>query len=168
MELIKKLHEMRHRTGPSITKGLEDSVITSFAAHDKDLSQGIDTAYTYFQAIEKEFGEKLKLPEAELITFLQNDFVNFYEANSVNPYVAIHAQGPWVFTAHGAVLHDSGGYGMLGFGHAPKAVIDVMSGKQVMANIMTANFSQKRITEKLKKEIGHTRKSRDGLFTKFL
>ncbi|MES2745347.1 MAG: aminotransferase class III-fold pyridoxal phosphate-dependent enzyme [Bdellovibrionota bacterium] len=168
MELIKKLHEMRHRTGPSMTKGLEDSVISSFAAHDKDLSQGIDTAYTYFQAIEKEFGEKLKLPEAELITFLQNDFVNFYEANSVNPYVAIHAQGPWVFTAHGAVLHDSGGYGMLGFGHAPKAVIDVMSGKQVMANIMTANFSQKRITEKLKKEIGHTRKSRDGLFTKFL
>ncbi|RYZ48522.1 MAG: aminotransferase class III-fold pyridoxal phosphate-dependent enzyme, partial [Proteobacteria bacterium] len=46
--------------------------------------------------------------------------------------------------------------------------IDVMARQQVMANIMTANFSQKRITEKLKKEIGHTRSSRKGLYNKFL
>ena len=168
MELIKKLHEMRHRSGPSVTKGLEDSLIQSFAAHDKDLALGVDVAYAQFQVLEKEFGEKLKLPEAELIQFIQNDFVNFYEANSVNPYVAIHAQGPWIFTVHGAVLHDSGGYGMLGFGHAPQTIINVMGRQQVMANIMTANFSQKRLTEKLKKEIGHSRPNRAGLYTKFL
>lgn len=168
MELIKKLQEMRHRSGPSVTKGLEDSIIQSFAAHDKDLAQGIDTAYGLFQTLEKEFGEKIKLPEIELISFIQKDYVNFYEPTTVNPYVAIHAQGPWIFTVHGAVLHDSGGYGMLGFGHAPQAIIDVMGRQQVMANIMTANFSQKRLTEKLKKEIGHTRKNRDGLYTKFL
>ena len=33
------------------------------------------------------------------------------------------ALGPWIVTSHGAVLHDSGGYGMLGLGHAPDAVV---------------------------------------------
>ena len=37
------------------------------------------------------------------------------------PYVAIAARGPWVVTLKGAVLHDTGGYGMLGFGHTPEA-----------------------------------------------
>lgn len=168
MELIKKLHEMRQRTGPSVTKGLEDAVIQSFLAKDKDLSEGIDKAYQFFLGLEKEFGEKLKLPELDVIAFIQDDYVNFYEPTTVNPYVAIHAQGPWIFTLNGAVVHDSGGYGMLGFGHAPRSVIEAMGKEQVMANIMTANFSQKRLTERLKKEIGHTRKDRTGLYTKFL
>ena len=33
------------------------------------------------------------------------------------PYVAAAARGPWVVSVHGAVSHDNGGYGMLGFGH---------------------------------------------------
>ena len=45
--------------------------------------------------------------------------MNFYADDAVNPYVAIAARGPWVVTLKGAVLHDSGGYGMLGFGHTP-------------------------------------------------
>ena len=168
MELIKKLHEIRRRSGPSVTKGLDDATIESFAKRDRDLVNAIDVAYTEFLKIEQEFGDKVLLPELELISFLQTDYVNFYEAASVNPYTAIHAQGPWVITAHGAVLHDSGGYGMLGFGHAPQKIIDVMARQQVMANIMTANFSQKRLTERLKREIGHTRRDRTGLYTKFL
>ncbi len=168
MELLKKLNEIRRQVGPAITKGLDDASIQAFAAHDKDLAVGIDVAYAEFQRLQQEFGDKLKLPEAELITFIQSDFVNFYEANSVNPYIAIHAQGPWIFTLHGAVLHDSGGYGMLGFGHAPQHVINAMSRPHVMANIMTANFSQKKITEKLKVEIGHSRPNRNGLYNKFL
>lgn len=168
MELIKKLHEIRRRSGPAVTKGLDDATIESFAKKDRDLVNAIDVAYNEFLKLEEEFGEKIRLPELDLIKHIQSDFVNFYEANSVNPYVAIHAQGPWVVTANGAVLHDSGGYGMLGFGHAPQKIIDVMGRQQVMANIMTANFSQKRLTEKLKIEIGHSRTSRKGLYNKFL
>ena len=50
---------------------------------------------------------------------MQAGYVNFYPDDAVNPYVALAARGPWIVTLKGAVLHDSGGYGMLGFGHAP-------------------------------------------------
>jgi acetylornithine/succinyldiaminopimelate/putrescine aminotransferase len=55
------------------------------------------------------------------------------------------------------VLHESGGYGMLGFGHTPQAVMEAMARPQVMANIMTPSLSQLRLANALKKEIGHTR-----------
>jgi acetylornithine/succinyldiaminopimelate/putrescine aminotransferase len=97
----------------------------------------------------------LQLSEKELIDYIQSDFVNFYEADAVNPYVALAAAGPWLITTHGAVLHDSGGYGMIGFGQTPKKILEAMSRHHVMANIMTPNFSQKRLTERLNKEIGH-------------
>ena len=32
-----------------------------------------------------------------------------------------------IVTSHGAVVHDNGGYGMLGSGHGPDSVIDAMS-----------------------------------------
>lgn len=168
MELIKKLHEIRRRTGPSVTKGLDDNSLENFAKKDRQLVDAIDVAYEEFLRLEEEFGDKLKLSEGDLIKFIQSDFVNFYEADSVNPYIALNAQGPWIVTVHGAVLHDSGGYGMLGFGHAPQKVLDAMAKHHVMANVMTANFSQKRLTEKLKKEIGHGRSDRTGLFENFL
>ncbi len=57
----------------------------------------------------------------------------------------------------GAVLYDAGGYGMLGFGHAPAAVLEAMARPQVMANVMTSNLAQHRFTGMLRREIGHTR-----------
>jgi acetylornithine/succinyldiaminopimelate/putrescine aminotransferase len=87
---------------------------------------------------------------------VQAGFVNFYADDAVNPYVALAARGPWVITLKGAVLHDSGGYGMLGFGHTPAR--DRCDGRpQVMANIMTPNLSQLRLAQALRKEIGHRR-----------
>jgi acetylornithine/succinyldiaminopimelate/putrescine aminotransferase len=62
-----------------------------------------------------------------------------------------------VVTLKGAVLHDSGGYGMLGFGHTPESIIAAMAKPQVMANIMTRNLSQLRLATALKREIGQTR-----------
>ena len=97
------------------------------------------------------------IDEDSLIHTLQSDFVNFYSAATVNPYVAISARGPWIITSHGAVIHDNGGYGMLGMGHGPDDVISSMQKNWVMANVMTASFSQKRLADRLKKEIGHTR-----------
>ncbi|MGD2124057.1 MAG: aminotransferase class III-fold pyridoxal phosphate-dependent enzyme, partial [Gemmatimonadota bacterium] len=63
-------------------------------------------------------------------------------------------------TTKGAVIHDNGGYGMLGFGHVPGPVIEAMTKPQVMANVMTSNLSQYRLVQALKKEIG--RKRPDG------
>jgi acetylornithine/succinyldiaminopimelate/putrescine aminotransferase len=71
--------------------------------------------------------------------------------------VAIAARGPWVVTLKGRVVHDNGGYGMLGFGHTPANVLATMARPQVMANIMSPSLSQLRIVRALRKEIGHTR-----------
>src|SRR5690606_16838269 len=85
----------------------------------------------------------------------------------VNPYVPLAARGPWIVTLKGAVVHDNGGYGMLGHGHAPQAVLDAMNQPHVMANIMTASFSQRRLAERLRAEIGQRR--RNGTpFARFL
>ena len=46
---------------------------------------------------------------------------------------------------------------MLGGGHGPDDVMEAMSDNHVMANIMTANFSQKRFADALRKELGHSR-----------
>ena len=101
--------------------------------------------------------ETVKMDEKDLVSTLQGDYVNFYSAATVNPYVAIAARGPWIITSHGAVIHDNGGYGMLGMGHGPTDVIQSMQKNWVMANVMTPSFSHKRLADRLKKEVGHTR-----------
>src|SRR5690606_16885682 len=91
------------------------------------------------------------------IRVVQAGFVNFYPQDGVNPYVALAARGPWIVTLKGAVLYDTGGYGMLGFGHAPEKVIEAMAKPQALANIMTPNLSQLRLDRALRAEIGHSR-----------
>ena len=46
---------------------------------------------------------------------------------------------------------------MLGFGHNPTVVMDAINQPHLMANIMTPQVSQKKFTNRLRKEIGHTR-----------
>ncbi|MEE3310408.1 MAG: aminotransferase class III-fold pyridoxal phosphate-dependent enzyme, partial [Candidatus Thermoplasmatota archaeon] len=110
--------------------------------------------------------EYLSQDEDKLVSSIQSNFINFYSAATINPYVAIAARGPWIITSKGAVLHDNGSYGMLGGGHGPDAVIDSMSANWVMANVMTPSFSQKRLSDRLRIELGHTRG--DCPFTKFI
>jgi len=152
------LHSIRNRTGRSSTLGLPDDVILSFIDADPSLKIAIDEADLSFDSLCMESGIDMEaIDEDSLIHTLQSDFVNFYSAATVNPYVAISARGPWIITSHGAVIHDNGGYGMLGMGHGPDDVISSMQKNWVMANVMTASFSQKRLADRLKKEIGHTR-----------
>lgn len=152
------LHQIRNHVGAIITPGLHDSEIKQFLAVDPTLEMAIQEAGLRFTALCEEFGDVYKnADERELITMLQSGFVNFYNPATVNPYVAIAARGPWIVTSHGAVIHDNGGYGMLGAGHGPDAVITSMADNWVMANVMTASFSQKRLEERLRKELGHTR-----------
>jgi acetylornithine/succinyldiaminopimelate/putrescine aminotransferase len=159
MEQLQKLHEMRKNTGSSKTTGLTDDVINKFLASDSKLGLAIDEAFNLYSEIKKNDSGLLKLPEADLIVKLQSNIVNFYPDNQTNPYVAAGARGPWLVSVHGAVIHDSGGYGMLGFGHAPQEILDVMAKPHVMANIMTAAYAQKRIVDKLKTSIGSKRGS---------
>ncbi len=169
MSPIEKLKEIRHFSGPAVTKGLHDDVLLAFMKDYPQLSQAIDEAHTLHLQYRREYPDVMKMGEDEMIHFLQKDLVNFYQEYNVNPYVALTARGPWLVTMHGAVLHDSGGYGMLGLGHGPDAVIKAMSQNYVMANVMTGSISQKRLIDRLFKEIGRNRKGdRKKPFDKFL
>ena len=157
-DVLSQLVEIRANSGTQQTIGLKDEVITRFASTNKDLTSAIAEASKNHKEYIEQFGsEILLMEESELIRTLQSDYINFYSAPTVNPYVAIAARGPWVITSHGAVLHDNGGYGMLGGGHGPDEVIGAMSKNWVMANVMTASFSQKRFADALRREVGHSR-----------
>jgi len=155
--LLNKLQKIRDYSGEINTIGLSDNVLEDFIETDQNLQKVIKTAYLEHKRLQKDFTEELKLSETQLCLLLQKDFENFYPENTRSPYVALSALGPWIVTAHGAVLHDSGGYGMLGMGHASRDLLNSMSQPWVMANVMTPQFSQKRFADLLKKEIGHKR-----------
>jgi acetylornithine/succinyldiaminopimelate/putrescine aminotransferase len=157
LDSMTALEEMRAYGGPRTTQGLPDAVIQRFGERDPSLREAIERAAEVHQAVREEHGDLLRLPEAELCETLQADYVNFYADEAINPYVAIAARGPWLVTSHGAVLHDSGGYGMLGLGHAPPALEEPLARRWVMANVMSPHFSQKRLATRLKREIGHRR-----------
>ncbi len=154
---IARLAPLRARTGRRRTVGLDDTTLARFMATHPELGEAVDAAVAGFAAVEAEMPELLDLDEDEQIARVQTGFVNFYPQDGVNPYVALAARGPWVVTLKGAVLYDTGGYGMLGFGHAPSAVLDAMAAPQVMANIMTPSLAQLRAERALRAEIGHTR-----------
>lgn len=158
MTLIEKLNELRQYGGSIRTPGLDDATIERFAAGYPELAEAIEAAHAAHVALRGgEFDAFLRADEAEQIAQAQSGFVNFYPDDAVNPYVALTARGPWIITLKGAVLHDSGGYGMLGFGHTPNAVMAAMANPQAMANIMTPSLSHMRLTRALRKEIGQRR-----------
>lgn len=157
MQILELLRDIRSYCGARSTEGLEDSVIERFAAHDSKLVQAVVEAHALHGELREQYGDILAMDEADQVQTIQSHFVNFYPDDAVNPYVTLAARGPWIVTTGGAVLHDSGGYGMLGLGHAPENVIDAMTKPHVMANIMTANLSQLAMTRALEREIGHTR-----------
>ncbi len=157
MNALQKLNSMRQAGGSRRTVGLTDSTIERFLKTDPLLAQAIDEGFAAFESARSEFPALLALDEAQQMAEVQAGFVNFYADDAVNPYVAVAARGPWVITLKGAVVHDNGGYGMLGAGHAPQFVIDAMARPQVMANIMTPSLSHLRLTQALRREIGHTR-----------
>ncbi|MBM4253159.1 MAG: aminotransferase class III-fold pyridoxal phosphate-dependent enzyme [Deltaproteobacteria bacterium] len=157
MDALKQLNDMQAKVGPRTTNGLSHDVLQRFLATDPRLAKAIDEAAREQASLIQEFPEFAKLDEDTLIIKVQANYVNFYAEDQRNPYVAIAARGPWLVTFHGAVLHDSGGYGMIGFGHAPEAVIAAMDKPVVMANIMTPSFSQHRLAERLHKAIGFSR-----------
>lgn len=143
--------------GGARTTGLDDATVLAFAGRHADLRHAIADAATEYARVRAELPELLDLDERTQIAAIQGGFLNFYSVDTANPYVALVARGPWVITLKGAVLYDAGGYGMLGFGHTPAAVLEAMARPQVMANIMTPNLAEYRFTRAMRAEVGHTR-----------
>jgi len=157
MAILDNLAPLRANGGRRRTTGLDDQTVLAFAATHADLAAAITAAGAEYARIRDEFAELLDLDEDAQIRAVQGGFLNFYSADTANPFVAFVARGPWIITLKGAVLYDSGGYGMLGFGHTPAAVLDAMARPQVMANIMTPSLSQLRFDRAIRREVGHTR-----------
>jgi acetylornithine/succinyldiaminopimelate/putrescine aminotransferase len=151
------LHAIRAASGEAWTRGLPDDVVARFVESDPRLAGAIERAANERARWQAAYPGLLELPEKELCRRLQAQVLNFYPAAGINPYVPISALGPWIVTSHGAVLHDSGGYGMLGLGHAPESVVASVGQALPMANVMTPSFSQFGLTERLSREIGRTR-----------
>ena len=166
MTIIERLQHMRNHGGEALTRGLPDATILSFAERDPRLREAVDVAWSEYQWLCEERAELLALDERSQIADIQSDFVNFYAEDAVNPYVGLAGRGPWLVTLKGAVLYDAGGYGMLGFGHNPAAILEAMNQPHLMANIMTPQVSQKKFTNRMRREIGHTRGGCP--FTRFL
>ncbi len=167
MTAFDHLRTIRDASGTARAVGLDDDVIADFLTRDDDLRIAIEWAGAAFAALRVERPELVAMDETDAVRHIQSAYVNFYSPDALNPFVALAGKGTWLVTLHGAVMHDSGGYGMLGFGHCPDAVVDAMNGRQPMANVMTANVSQLRVTEKLRAELGHARA--DGCpFDRFL
>ena len=164
------LHMLREESGNHVplTIGLEDERILQFCDSDPKLVQAIEEARErHYSLCSRGFNQGgidgspsvLEIEESEQIRILQSKFVNFYSPATINPYVALAARGPWIVTSKGAVVHDNGGYGMLGFGHGPEEVMGAMGENWVMANVMTPSFSQYTLSMMLERELGHTRGS---------
>ena len=85
---------------------------------------------------------------------LQKNVMNFYDKNTVSPYIPVAAKGPWILTNEHKIIYDTGGYGMLGYGHNPQWLLDTMHKEHVMANVMTPSVECYKMTEKLKDSIG--------------
>jgi len=167
VQAFSQLLNLRSLAPDRDTVGMSDEMIKDFLSIDAHLGMAIEEAIERQKALSEEFGvDMMSLPESQLVPILQADFINFYAPATVNPYVALAACGPWIITAHGAVLHDNGGYGMLGSGHGPDKVINAMSQNWVMANVMTPSYSHKRLATRLQKELGYTRGSCP--FTRFI
>ncbi|MGE3344480.1 MAG: aminotransferase class III-fold pyridoxal phosphate-dependent enzyme [Vicinamibacterales bacterium] len=157
MAHLDALAPLRAHAGRRRTIGLDDETINTLAATHADLAEALRAAPVEYMRVRDEFADLLDLDEDAQIRAAQGGFLNFYSPDTANPYVALVARGPWLVTLKGAVLYDSGGYGMLGFGHTPPTVLEAMARPQVMANIMTPNLSQLRFDRAIRREVGHTR-----------
>ena len=121
------LDRLRSQAGARQTIGLQDTVIADHAARDERLFHALTVAVAARDNLSEELASLVAMDEAHAVHHTQVGFLNFYPQHAVNPFIPLAAHGPWVVTTHGAVLHDNGGYGMLGFGHAPTDVIDTMA-----------------------------------------
>ena len=96
MNVIELLNPLRQRAGKKLTTGLDDATILRFAALQPELLIAAQEAVAAFRRFSVDFPELIDADEESQIAALQSGFVNFYAADTVNPYVALAARGAWV------------------------------------------------------------------------
>src|SRR5690606_9663083 len=133
MTPIDQLAPLRAHAGKRRTEGLDDATLGKFAASHPELPQAIEAAVAEYKRIAAEHAELLDRAEDAQLQKLQAGLLNFYPQDAVNPYAALAARGPWIVTLKGAVLYDTRGYGMLGFGHAPGDILEALARPQALA-----------------------------------
>ena len=127
MPLIAKLNELRQHGGATrVRAALPTPSVTQRwrRISRSSVQRSRRRARAAYQSLRSGMPELLALDEDRQLRACRATSSISIAEDAVNPYVALAARGPWVVTLKGAVLHDSGGYGMLGFGHTPKAIID--------------------------------------------
>ena len=129
--------------------------------NDNNLNKAIEKAIPILNSIKK--NKNLKLDN----DVIQKDVLNFYSKQTIVPFSPISAQGPWLIDKNASIIYDTGGYGMLGFGHCPEWSLEVLGKPHIMANIMTPNDIQYEFVELLKKKIGMNRADLKCPYSKF-
>jgi len=122
---------------------------------DPRLTEAIEAAYQIWKGLDAK--ETYAQDEKSYIEGVFEGFQHLYPENTRQPYVPLAAKGPWMVSMHGAVVHDNGGYGMLGHGHNPTPIRAAMSEETVMANHMTPSLEHQKFVKALRKEIGRSR-----------
>ena len=151
------LEQIRSAVGEPLTIGLTNEVVRRFVLHSVDLQSAIKEAHTLFFSLPKEERELLSQAESKVADTLRASIVNFYSKDCGSPFVPLVAKGAWIITCYGRVVYETGGYGMLGFGHNPSFLSEAIGSPQVMSNVMTPSFAQHRIVATLKSKIGVNR-----------
>jgi 4-aminobutyrate aminotransferase-like enzyme len=156
MTLLDTLAPLRAH-GQVRTHGLDDATVLDFAGRDASLAAAINAAAANTSACAPSSRRCWTWTRTRRCARCRPASSISTPKTPPIPYVALAARGPWIVTLKGAVIYDTGGYGMLGLGHAPAAVIEAMAKPQAMANIMTPHVSQLRFARAMKAEIGQTR-----------
>ena len=167
MNHFEELTAIRDFAGARHTRGLEDDVVRRFLDASLELRQAVAYAAERHRMLRRECPELLQLPELALCDDVRAGFLNFYADEYFCQYVPLAAKGPWLVTTHGGVLYDTGGYGMLGFGHAPERLVASLSAEHVMANVLTPSISQRRFIDRMRRQIGIHRPEKQCPYSHF-
>jgi acetylornithine/succinyldiaminopimelate/putrescine aminotransferase len=156
-KILEPLETIKKATGTPRTRGLSEAHLKPFL-EQSDLRDAVAMAVATFDALGADDKAKLQQDEEQNLRVFQAGFLNFYPPESVTTYIPLAAKGPWIISAYGAVIYDAGGYGMLGHGHNPDFIGPLLAKPQVMANIMTPSLQQRQFADRLRMEIGRSRK----------
>lgn len=156
MGSLTRLQKLKEITGGRVrlSSGLSDEVIASFESVDTKLQCAIDEAFLCFESIRSTRSDLLKFDEKSLIAECQKHVLNFYSLDSHSPYLPLAACGPWIVTFFGSVIYDTGGYGMVGFGHNPPSLTKALASNYVQANVLTPSLEQLKFGAKIHSKIG--------------
>lgn len=151
-------------TKKSLTKGLKFHEILPFLETDNNLRYVVNKLKTHLETLNSDN----VISESKNINNIQDNFLNFYQPNCIQPYIPYVAKGPWIGTYYGSIIYDCGGYGMLSFGHNDTDILNAISHSQVQANIMTPNFLQKEFADNFLGEIGKRNKLNSSPYKKIV